>query len=347
MKIKEFDYNLPRELIAVEPSKKRDQARLLVLSRDSGLISDSYFYDLPNYLKAGDVLVFNNSKVIPARLSGFLQDRKYEILLVKKIKNNRWECWVKPGRRLKVGQTLTFGPRLRGIYLERINDIFIFEFDLDNDDFYQEIEKIGQMPIPPYILRARNSGNLPQYTKDDLDNYQTIFASKTGSVAAPTAGLHFNSKLLEQLNKNGIQQEMVTLHISLGTFQPVTTESVEGFQIHSEYFEVDSETAKRLNQAKTEGRRIIAVGTTSVRVIESVTKDGLIQPMSGETNIYIYPKYKFKFVDGIVTNFHLPKSSLLLLVSAFATRDQIMMAYEHAIKKNYQFYSYGDGMLII
>jgi S-adenosylmethionine:tRNA ribosyltransferase-isomerase len=302
---------------------------------------------LSSHLKAGDVLVFNDSKVIPARLKGFSTGREYEVLLVKKTKKNRWECWVKPGRRLKDGQTLTFSQRLEGIYRERIKDIFIFEFNLDNDDFYQEIEKIGQMPIPPYILKARSNDNLPQYAQDDLDNYQTIFASKTGSVAAPTAGLHFNSKLLEQLNKNGIQQEMVTLHVSLGTFQPVTTEKVEDFQIHSEYFEVDSETAKRLNKAKMEGRRIIAVGTTSVRVLESVTKDDLIRPTSGETNIYIYPKYEFKFVDGIVTNFHLPKSSLLLLVSAFATRDQILMAYDHAIKEKYQFYSYGDGMLII
>ncbi len=347
MKIKEFDYHLPPELIAIEPCKKRDQARLLVLDKDKGSITDSYFYNLTDYLRSGDVLVFNDSRVIPARLRGFSDGREYEVLLVKKIYDSSWECWVKPGRKLKIGQILTFGQRLNGAYIERKNDIFIFDFNLSSDDFYQEISLIGQMPIPPYILKARESLSLPKYEKKDMDNYQTIFAKKTGSVAAPTAGLHFNSKLLAQLNKNGIQMEMVTLHVSLGTFQSVTTEKVEDFQIHSEHFEVDAETAERLNQAKKEGRRIIAVGTTSVRVLESATKDGVIKPASGETNIYIYPKYEFKFVDGIVTNFHLPKSSLLLLVSAFADKERILRAYNHAINEKYQFYSYGDGMLII
>jgi len=347
MKIKEFDYHLPPELIAIEPCKRRDQAKLLVLNKDNGSISDSYFYSLSDFLRAGDVLVFNDSKVIPARLRGFSEGREYEVLLVKRTINARWECLVKTGRRLRIRQTLSFGQKLKGIYLERKKDIFIFDFNLDLDDFYQEINRIGQMPIPPYILKARENHGLPEYGKKDMGNYQTIFAKKSGSVAAPTAGLHFNSKLLAQLNKNGIQKEMVTLHVSLGTFQPVTTENVEDFQIHSEYFEIEAETAKRLNQAKKEGRRIIAVGTTSVRVLESATKDGIIKPSSSETNIYIYPKYEFQFVDGIVTNFHLPKSSLLLLVSAFADKELIIRVYNHAIKEKYQFYSYGDGMLII
>jgi S-adenosylmethionine:tRNA ribosyltransferase-isomerase len=259
---------------------------------------------------------------------------------------DKWECWVRPGRKAKVGDHFEFSQKLFGQLTERNNDIFVFEFNLKNSDFYNEIEKIGQMPIPPYILKARDRKDQPEYEKSDLKNYQTIFAKKAGSVAAPTAGLHFDDDLLSQLNKNGIQTERVTLHVSLGTFQPVTTEKIEDFKIHSEYFEINKKTTENLNLAKKAGKRIIAVGTTSVRVLESAAKDKVLQPSGGETSIYIYPGYKFRFVDGMITNFHLPKSSLLLLVSAFAGKENILNAYNHAIKEQYRFYSYGDGMLI-
>ncbi len=362
MILSEFDYKLPEKLIAIEPALERDKARLLVMEKKSGRLVDDYFYNLDKHLKAGDVLVFNDSKVIPARLRGSSNGREYEVLLVKKLDESRWECWVRPGKKAKVGTEFEFGDKLIGILAERHDDVFIFDFNLRNDEFYQEINKIGQMPLPPYILKARKSRHHSEYEEKDSENYQTIFAKKTGSVAAPTAGLHFSEEILARLNKNGIQIEKVTLHVGLGTFQPVTTERVKDFQIHREHFELSKETADRLNRAKREGRRIIAVGTTSVRVLETVVKRTANLPSlqatkrvgsqeliasAGETNIYIYPGYDFKFVDGMITNFHLPKSSLLLLVSAFAGKGNIQKAYEHAIREKYRFYSYGDGMLIL
>ena len=347
MNLSEFDYKLPDELIATEPNAKREKARLLVMDKVGGDLTDDHFFNLGLYLKEGDVLVFNDSKVIPARLNGVSGDRNYEILLVKKLLDGRWECWVRPGKKTKVGQTFKISEKLSCVLVERNDDIFIFEFNLEGSKFYREIERVGKMPVPPYILKARGAEHCLEYEIEDTKNYQTIFAKNIGSVAAPTAGLHFNEEILARLNNNGVQTEKVTLHVSLGTFQSVTTEKVEDFKIHSEYFEISKEACDHLNQAKKEGRRIIAVGTTSVRVLESAAKNGLLKPASGETNIYIYPGYKFRFVDGMITNFHLPKSSLFLLVAAFAGKESTREAYGHAIERKYKFYSYGDGMLII
>lgn len=347
-----------------------------MMDRESGKLTDKHFFDLPNLLQSGDVLVFNDSKVIPARLSAVIASearqsklRHFEVLLIKNVEGSIWECWVKPGKKAKVGDMFTFSGKLSAEMLRREEDIFFLKFNLEGSRFYSELTKIGEMPVPPYIIKARSlKNNKKQITNNkklDKDGYQTIYARAEGSVAAPTAGLHFDEDLLEALNKKSVQLEYVTLHVGLGTFQPVATENVEDFQIHSEYYEISTETAKRLSTAKAEGRRIIAVGTTSVRVLESaaVVSGGSdleqpgagrrkvgpfeITPSSGDTSIYIYPGYKFKFVDGIITNFHLPKSSLLLLVSAFAGKENILNVYNYAVEKGYRFYSYGDGMVII
>jgi len=352
----EFDYNLPPGLIATYPAVPRDAARMLVMDRRSGEPIDSHFSDLDDYLNAGDVLVLNDSKVIPARIEATLGERHFEVLLVKQA-GELWECWVRSGRKLKVGDQLSFGENLSAEYVKREEEIFYLKFNKTGTEFFTVLNKIGEMPIPPYILKARNELH---EEKTDESDYQTVYAHEYGSVAAPTAGLHFTDNLLYKLSKKGIQLEKVTLHVGLGTFQPLNTEKVEDFQIHAEYYEVSPETAERLNIAKREGRRIIAVGTTAVRVLESAATDikacGMINPgnvkyallpHSGETSIYIYPGYEYKFVDGMITNFHLPKSSLLLLVSAFAGQGNIQAAYNHAIAEKYRFYSYGDGMLIL
>jgi len=352
----EFDYNLPPELIATHPTEPRDAARLLVMDKENGKLQDSYFYDLDQFLIPGDVLVLNDSKVIPARLEAMVNGRKFEVLLVKQA-GELWECWIKPGRKIKIGDKLEFGQGLEAKFIKRESEIFYLKFNKTGPEFFSILNKIGEMPIPPYILKARHETH---EEKTDESDYQTVFARKYGSVAAPTAGLHFTNDLLFKLNKKGVQIERVTLHVGLGTFQPLNTEKVEDFHIHSEYYEISPETAERLNTAKREGHRIIAVGTTAVRVLESaaaiIESCGLLNPgnmkyallpRSGETKIYIYPGYKYKFVDGMITNFHLPKSSLLLLVSAFSNRENIMAAYEHATDEKYRFYSYGDGMLIL
>ena len=346
------------------------------MNRASGELMDKRFTDLPDLLRSGDVLVFNDSKVIPARLmatinlpvipakAGIQSPRSFEVLLIKKSEGSTWECWVKPGRKAKVGDVFTFSAKLSATMLRREDDLFFLEFNLTGSEFYAELAKIGEMPVPPYILKAREletrNSKLKTSPPEDADDYQTIYAKAEGSVAAPTAGLHFTGDLMMRLRERGVQLEYVTLHVGLGTFQPVTTEVVEEFDIHSEIYEINLETATRLNLAKAEGRRIIAVGTTTVRVLESAAAEiqacGLtnpgnmkhaLLPQSGDTSIYIYPGYTYKFVDGMITNFHLPKSSLLLLVAAFAGRDEIMNAYSHAVENKYRFYSYGDGMVII
>lgn len=351
MKISEFNYNLPEQLIATHPLEPRDGAKMLVMDRLTGELTDKHFYDLPDVLKAGDVLVFNDSKVIPARLHATVTRldlvTHFEVLLIKNVNGSTWECWLKPGKKAKIGDILTFSGYLTAKYLRRQDDIFILEFSLDGAAFFSEIAKIGEMPVPPYIIKARDldeqkTNNKKQITTDERD-YQTVYAKTEGSVAAPTAGLHFTKDLLAKLSKKGIQLEYVTLHVGLGTFHPVTTEVIEDFVIHSEYYEINEGTASRLRLAKKEGRRIIAVGTTTVRVLES--SGG--QAGHGDTSIYIYPSYKYRFVDGMITNFHLPKSSLMLLVSAFSTKEHILTAYAHAIENKYRFYSYGDGMVII
>jgi S-adenosylmethionine:tRNA ribosyltransferase-isomerase len=329
---------------------------MLFYLREKEEIKDSHFFDLGKYLNKGDVLVFNDSKVIPARLRAESNGKEFEVLLVKKIDDGRWESWVRPGRKAKIGEEFIFSKKLNGVLEKRENEIFYFKFNLEGQELFEEIERIGEMPIPPYILKARGEGAAETVDKRD---YQTIFAKETGSVAAPTASLHFSEKLMAELAEKEIQTEKVTLHVSLGTFQPVNTENVEDFKIHSEYFEILPQVAERLNKAKKEGRRIIAVGTTAVRVLESAAvkvdacgltgrgQEYLLLPKSGETKIYIYPGYDFKFIDGMITNFHLPKSSLLLLVSAFIGKEQMERIYQHAVEENYKFYSYGDGMLLL
>jgi S-adenosylmethionine:tRNA ribosyltransferase-isomerase len=358
MKTSELDYNLPDALIATEPAEPRDSARLLLLDKVTGATEDRVFSDLSDILGENDVLVLNNSKVIPARLFGNVLGniRGHEVLLVKHYKEATWECWVRNGKKLAVGETLIFSNKLSAIYVERKEDIFYLKFSVSGPALYAALHDIGEMPIPPYILKARGEKH---DNPTDNEEYQTVFAKSEGSVAAPTAGLHFTDELLSRLSKKGVQIEYVTLHVSLGTFQPLTTENIEDFQIHSEYYEIDPDTAVRLNQAKSVGKRIIATGTTAVRVLESAAEKfdacGLqnpggieytLLPKSGETSIYIFPGYEYRFVDAMITNFHLPKSSLLLLVSAFAGTENIRTAYAHAIEEKYRFYSYGDAMFI-
>jgi S-adenosylmethionine:tRNA ribosyltransferase-isomerase len=348
MNTSEFDYYLFEGLIATKPANPRSTAKLLVMDREKGTLTDSTFLNLEQFLKKGDVLVFNDSRVIPARLKASYGGKEFEILLVKGKENGIWECLIRPGKKALTGDTFHFDRKLSAQIVERKKEIFVLKFNLSDDDFLTGIEKIGTMPLPPYIQKERVKKGLKIGDKFDEKEYQTFCANKPGSVAAPTAGLHFDEVNLERLNKNGMQFEKITLHVSLGTFQPVKTEKIENFKIHSEYFEISKKTADRLNEIKKKGGRIIAVGTTSVRVLETVADENRrLKSGAGETDLFIYPGYKFKFVDGMITNFHLPKSSLLMLVSAFAGKDKVLSAYQHAIDNKYRFYSYGDGMLIL
>lgn len=348
MNTSEFDYYLPEGLIATKPANPRSTAKLLVMDREKGTLTDSTFLNLEQFLRKGDVLVFNDSRVIPARLKVSYGGKEFEVLLVKRKEKGIWECLIRPGKKAAIGDIFHFNKKLLAQIIERKKEIFVLKFNLSDDDFLTEIEKIGTMPLPPYIQKERVKKGLKIDDEFDEKEYQTFCANKPGSVAAPTAGLHFDDVNLERLNKNGMQLEKITLHVSLGTFQPVKTEKIEDFKIHSEYFEITKKTADKLNEIKKKGGRVIAVGTTVTRVLETVAdENGRLQTGAGETDIFIYPGYKFKFVDGMITNFHLPKSSLLMLVSAFAGRDFIFSAYQHAINNKYRFYSYGDGMLII
>lgn len=362
----DFNYELPKKQIALHPAMPRDHARLMILERTKKNISDHYFYELKDLLKEGDLLVANNSKVMPARLFGKNNSgKKIEVLLLRPININTWKCLVKGGKE----KELDFG-LMKGT-ISRINDDFCIKFSLEGELLINEIHKIGHMPLPPYIQNLR-----PEIKKDKID-YQTIYAKEEGSAAAPTAGLHFTKRLLRELDEKGVEIEFVTLHVGAGTFQPVKTDVVEEHKMHSEYFEISKETAIAINKAKREGRRIIAVGTTAIRALEAAASTGhylvtdLVtgvtgsdpakQPRqacqgsdpwqigsgSGWTDIFIYPGYEFKVVDGLITNFHLPKSSLLMLVAAFAGKKFTLEAYETAVKKGYRFYSYGDAMLIL
>ncbi|OGY42720.1 MAG: tRNA preQ1(34) S-adenosylmethionine ribosyltransferase-isomerase QueA [Candidatus Buchananbacteria bacterium RBG_13_39_9] len=347
--LESYDFQMPKSLIAQKPASPPDTCRLLVLNRKTKKITDEKFLDLPDYLQKGDVLVFNNSKVIPARLIGRkLTGGKVEILLLRQIKPDTWECLVGnlPIKK-QVGTTILFAgtqehPLLKGQIAARIKDTAQIKFNLSGQKLMDQIFRYGQMPTPPYIKRLAKQ-----------NEYQTFFADpkKLGSIAAPTAGLHFTPRMFKLLKQKGVQTEFVTLHVGFGTFQPIKVENIAKHQMHEEYFELDKQTAKRLNQAKKEKRRIIAVGTTSVRVIETCSKPKAksyeLRAKSGATDIYIYPGYKFKFVDSIITNFHLPKSSLLLLTSAFAGTNLLKQTYQYALNKKYRFYSFGDVMLIL
>ncbi|MFA5413362.1 MAG: tRNA preQ1(34) S-adenosylmethionine ribosyltransferase-isomerase QueA [Patescibacteria group bacterium] len=338
MKLSEFDFNLPKNLIAQKPANPRDACRLMVLNCGEQSMAHDSFYNLGKYLRPGDVLVLNNSKVLPARLIGKKETGgKVEILLLKQISAASWQCLVGFVPVVKqIGLKIKFSRGLGGEIVKRAGDTAVIKFNLSGVKLMEKILKIGQPPTPPYIKRLAKS-----------TEYQTVFAEKLGSVAAPTAGMHFTKKLLAKLKKMGVRIEYITLHVGLGTFQPVKENDITKHKIHSEYFELDKKTALRLNGAKQDGRRIIACGTTTVRVLEHCASDGKVRAKSGETNIFIYPGYRFKFIDALITNFHVPKSTLIMLVAAFAGKKFIDKAYQIAIKKRYRFYSFGDAMLIL
>ncbi|MBP9802299.1 tRNA preQ1(34) S-adenosylmethionine ribosyltransferase-isomerase QueA [Patescibacteria group bacterium] len=339
MKIDLFDYHLPKNLIAQEQIKPRDHSKLLLLDKTSGEIQDSYFYNILNFLDSKDVLVLNETKVFPSRLYGQkITGAKVEVFLVKKIDDFSWECLV-GGRGLKIGDKILFDKKLIGEIASDEGKIKKVKFNLANQDFLKIVEHIGHTPLPPYIKTPDS-----RLIKKD---YQTVFAKNTGSAAAPTAGLHFTPALLKKIEKAGIPILKVTLHVGLGTFAPVEVEDITKHEIHSEWASVDKKTAEKLNQYKEQGKNIVAVGTTAARTLEAFAdRAGVL--VSGEkwVNIYIYPGIKFKFVNSLITNFHLPKSSLLFMVSAMAGRENVMRAYKHAVQNNYRFFSFGDAMLI-
>ena len=340
MKTDDFDFELPEELIAQEPILKRDSSRLMVVDKKTGSISHHVFTDIVDLLNKGDVLVLNDTKVIPARLFGIKENTNahIEVLLLNNIENNIWSCLVKPGKRVKDGTIISFGDGLLKAKCLEVDDEGIRKIEFKYDGIFMEIlDKLGTMPLPPYIKTKLK----------DKDRYQTVYAKNIGSAAAPTAGLHFTKELLEKIKNKGIIICYVTLHVGLGTFRPVKVEDVSKHKMHSEYYEMNEETANILNKAKEEGRRIISVGTTSVRVLETVmNKYNYFCKCSGWTDIFIYPGYKFKAIDNLITNFHLPKSTLIMLVSALASREIILNAYKEAVKEKYRFFSFGDSMFI-
>lgn len=338
MKLSDFDYNLPEELIAQRPIEPRDHSRLLILDKSSGEIKHASFFNLPNYLNKGDILVLNKSKVFPARLIGKKETGgQVEIFLSKQVSENRWEAL---GRKVKISDLITFNSSpLEAKILEKQEEIYKVEFNLSGDEFFSELEKIGLTPLPPYIKRLEEK-------TEDKKRYQTVYAKDTGSVAAPTAGLHFTDNLIDQIKAKGVEIKEVILHVGLGTFAPVKTENILEHEIHSEYYSIDKETFDYINKAKKENRRIIAVGTTTTRVLEHIFSQKTPN-LTGWTNIFIYPGYEFQCIDSLITNFHLPKSTLLMLVSALAGKKNIDSAYKEAIKQKYRFFSYGDAMLIV
>lgn len=341
MKTSDFYYDLPTELIAQTPVEPRDNAKMLVYNMKTKQIEHKHFYDIVNYLSPNDCLVFNRSKVIPARIYAHREakDETIEVLLLKKYSLNLFECLVKPGKKCKEGTILYFSDNLTG-EVKKIKETGerVIEFTVKNGDLFEnELNKIGEMPLPPYIKEKLK----------DKDRYNTVYAKEEGSSAAPTAGLHFTTELLDKIRAKGVEIEEVVLHVGLGTFRPVKVEDVSKHIMHTEEYFVDEETAKRLNKAKKEGKRIIAVGTTSVRTLETVaTENGEIKAGHGETNIFIYPPYKFKFVDALITNFHLPESTLLMLVSSLMGKNEMFTCYTEAIKNSYRFFSFGDCMFI-
>ncbi|HHV97789.1 MAG TPA: tRNA preQ1(34) S-adenosylmethionine ribosyltransferase-isomerase QueA [Clostridiaceae bacterium] len=340
MKVRDFYYELPEELIAQEPLKDRSSSRLLLLNRKTGEVTHEIFKNIINYLNENDCLVINDTRVIPARLLGKKENTggKIEFVLLKSLGNNMWEVILKPGRRARIGSRFVFGDGLLKAevidIIEDGNRIVKFEYE---GIFEQILDKIGIIPLPPYITKQLN----------DAERYQTVYSEKKGSAAAPTAGLHFTKELLEEIRSKGISIAKITLHIGLGTFRPVKVENVEEHHMHSEYYSINEEASTTINSVKKKGGRIIAVGTTSCRVLETVGNEkGYIEPKEGYTDIFIYPGYKFKVIDGLITNFHLPESTLIMLVSAFAGYENTMNAYKIAVKEKYRFFSFGDAMFI-
>ena len=340
MKTSDFYFDLPEELIAQDPLEDRSSSRLMVLDKNTGEITHRIFHDITEYLKPGDCLVINDTKVIPARLIGEKEDTgaKVEILLLKRKENDVWETLVKPGKKCRPGARVTFGGGELKAEIKEVlpdgNRLVQFEYE---GIFEEVLDRLGQMPLPPYITHKLK----------DKNRYQTVYAKYEGSAAAPTAGLHFTKELLSHIESMGVEIARVTLHVGLGTFRPVKVENVLEHHMHSEFYQVTPEAADKINAAKKAGGRIISVGTTSTRTLESVAKeDGTIVPGSGNTEIFIYPGYRFRAIDGLITNFHLPESTLLMLVSALAGKDHIMAAYAEAVKERYRFFSFGDAMFI-
>ena len=339
---KDFDYDLPKELIAQEPCCPRDAARLLCLTRENTEMRHDVFKNLPDLLNAGDLLVVNNSKVLPARLIGHKEPTGAvcELLLLRQIQESVWECLAKPGKRLHIGNTITFGDgTLQAEILSTAEDgNKTVRFTYNTKTLYEKLDEFGKMPLPPYI----------QTQLDDNTQYQTVYAKEIGSAAAPTAGLHFTEELFARLHKKGIRTAEITLHVGLGTFRPVKCDVIEEHHMHEEYYEVPEETAKAVKRTRERGGRVIAVGTTSVRTLESNAKlhDGVVTPYTGVTDIFIYPGYQWEVVDALITNFHLPESTLLMLVSAFYNREAVMHAYQTAIDWKYRFFSFGDALFI-
>lgn len=340
MKISEFDYYLPEELIAQTPLEKRDTSRLMVLNRQTHTIEDKHFYDIINYLHEGDILVRNNTKVIPARLYGIKEETNghVEVLLLKDKGNDIWECLVGNARIVKVNTLITFGDGSLKAKCIEVKDEGIRIFQMLYDGiFYEILDQLGTMPLPPYIKEKLNNP----------DRYQTVYAKIEGSAAAPTAGLHFTDDIIKQLKEKGIEILDVTLHVGLGTFRPVKVDDVNDHHMHSEYYMIEEDVAKKLNQAKSNHQRIISVGTTSTRTLEAnYKKYGKFKATHENTDIFIYPGYTFEAIDALITNFHLPKSTLVMLVSAFADKEYIMEAYNHAVEEKYRFFSFGDCMFI-
>ncbi len=340
MKRQDFYYDLPEELIAQDPLKDRSSSRLLVLDKESGAVSHHVFREIGDYLEKGDCLVINDTKVIPARLIGSKigTNAKIEILLLKRKENNIWETLVKPGKKAKVGAKISFGD---GLLVGEVIDVVeegnrLVQFSFEGI-FEEILDQLGQMPLPPYIT----------HQLEDKDRYNTVYAEHSGSAAAPTAGLHFTPELLEEIQKKGVDIARVTLHVGLGTFRPVKADEITDHHMHSEFYQIDEEAAEKINQAKENGHRVICVGTTSCRTIESAAdENGHLKAQSGWTDIFIYPGYRFKILDCLITNFHLPESTLIMLVSALAGREHVLAAYEEAVKERYSFFSFGDAMFI-
>lgn len=341
MKTDDFDFDLDENLIAQHPSQERDHSKLLVMGKKTGDLTHKSFYNIIDYLNTGDTLVLNNTRVIPARLFGNRpnKDEKIEVLLLKKNNDGVWETLVKPGRKMKIGSKIEFGQgKLKGEVVDISEDGSRF-IKFEYDGIFEEIlDDLGNMPLPPYITEKL----------EDRERYQTVYSKHNGSAAAPTAGLHFTKELLEEIRNKGINIEFVTLHVGLGTFRPVKVDDVKNHQMHSEFYNITKETAKVINDTKEKGNKIVAVGTTTIRTLETVARDndGKVVETSGWTDIFIYPGFEFKVVDSLITNFHLPKSTLMMLVSAFSSKENIMNAYSEAIKNGYRFFSFGDAMFI-
>jgi len=337
---KDFYYDLPKEQIAQTPAQKRDCSRLLVVNKNENTTEDRHFHDIIEYLNPGDLLIMNDTRVLPARIFGYKENTggKIELLLLKRQSDQIWETMVKPGRKVQPGVRLTFGPNLKGEILEKVEDgLRTIRFEYEGV-FEEILDEIGTLPLPPYIHKQLK----------EQERYQTVYAKNTGSAAAPTAGLHFTKDLIKQIKEKGVNVADVTLHVGIGTFRPVKTDQLKDHHMHEETYRISQETVDLIKETKANGGRVIAVGTTSVRTLESVAKkfDGDLQACSGNTNIFIYPGYKWQVVDALITNFHLPESTLLMLVSAFYNREAVLKIYQEAIEKKYRFFSFGDAMFL-